>query len=912
MTDRVRYLSGWGLVLLLAAPCVGAQDAHWGELPLRASSERLALAVGLEPPVESWRLLFGVSSRIHPASGGQASAGARLQAVQAELARDRPSEEDSSALLAPVPLAPDLWRQAVFDQPVAGGELARALLLDRAASLVYRAVSQLDPETLAFFSRHPELLRRVRIRQPEVFALVAGSLQVEGGRVVVPGGTAAVPLWEGLVGAEVAQPERFLARLLTAHEGRSAILLHAVNGLDPARQRFALSLAVTDPGRRHRRFRALARVFARAPRWWRTEEGSPMRPLFDPASLLGRVAVTEDGALAPPAARAFWQAAFADGAAVPDAASLSGGPPADAAWLAEQIALLPTPLARPRVMQLTFAQRVFPAASPESLPQALATVRQVAHRPALVLVLERLGLEEPSLYESVLRAAEALEAVPRGERRTRTLTQFEGALAALDRARQTGVLAPVAVQSLVASLARLRPTRLGYWDPLTSWLDHELVPALATAVGVAQPLGAEEEVWLRALAGFRAEATASPVFDWEGLPTRADPAAGERTRLAGVRRRQGGNSLEIVLAFARLARAVALDRDREEALASLRAMPIDPSRHPSYGRTPSLPAVVSEAELGRLDSLLRLSGGLLAETLASLAYAPHLGQAAGTVLAGANVARRHDLTDQPFALPEEITGTGAPWHVRGSLLALEVALAPLRLRRITPDLPLHPPAFDRTTLASFALSVGLRSPFAMRDADARAVLAAIERGRNRVRVLLVDSSGSSAVARDAALEPWRAQALPWLLAHEPAALDDFFSLAELLRLGGPVALPEQAWGLPELALGGGLRLRRPPPLLLQRAVGQDRRELLAAALEDPLLKVAIELQARRLPASLAGATLALLTQSIADEGPQELADDPLALGRFLRTLPSARFDDYVSALAGDGPLVPAGEPPEGP
>jgi len=118
-------------------------------------------------------------------------------------------------------------------------------------------------------------------------------------------------------------------------------------------------------------------------------------------------------------------------------------------------------------------------------------------------------------------------------------------------------------------------------------------------------------------------------------------------------------------------------------------------------------------------------------------------------------------------------------------------------------------------------------------------------------------------------------------------------------------LPEPAWGLPELALGGGLRLRRPPPSLLEQAVGQDRRLLLAAALEDPLLRVVTELRARSLPACLIPATLALLTQSIADEGPAELREDPGSLARFLRGLPSERFDDYLSVLTVDGPLVPA-------
>jgi hypothetical protein len=905
VTVRTPYLSCWGLTFALALPCASAQESRWRELPLEVSPERLAIAAGLEPPVERWRLLYDVSSRIHPASGGQQGAGERLAAVASELARSRSEPASRETLLVPVPLTPDLWREALLDRPVSDLDLTRAVLLERSASLVYRGLCQMDPETLAFFAGHPGLLKRARLQQPEILALVAGSLHVRGGGIALPGGEEAAPLWQDVVGARATQPEEFLQHLLGHEEGRLALLLHAVQLLDPAQQRFALGLTIVDPGRRGARFRALAAAFARSPRWWQAQLASPSRALFDPAAVLGRVAVSESGTLAPPAVQAFWEAAFADTGSAPSSAALAAAAPVDAAWLAERIGLLPTPLARSRMMQIGFAQRAFGRASPLSQAEALAVVRQVVHRPALVLVLERIGFEDPARYAEVLSAAERLEALPGRHERARGLAQFAGALAVIDRARLHAVLDPPAAQALVVSLSRLRPPRLGYWDAFASWLDRELVPALAAAVGEREPLGVEEDVWLRALAGARATARPAPTFDWEGMPTRAEPATGERLRLAKVRRRQGGHSLDVALALARLARTLAVAGDRGPALAGLHALSLEPYAYPEDEEAPAPAAILRAAAAGRPRDLLRFSDAVLADTLVALAYAPHLGPADGAVLSGTSVARRHDFGERPFALPQQVAGGGAPWHVQGSLLALEVALAPLSLRRMTPEVPARPPVCDAKTLASFALSSALRSPFAMRDADAAAAAAAIERGRARVRGLLGDASLAAAVARDAQLEPWRAQALPWLLAHEPAALSAFFSLAELLRLGGPVPLPDEAWGLPDLALGGGLRLRRPDPALLGRSQGQDRRELAAAALEDPLLKVATELVARRLPACLAPATLALLTQSIADDGPAELPEDPSALVRFLHALPSERFDDYVSSLAGDGPLLPA-------
>ena len=60
------------------------------------------------------------------------------------------------------------------------------------------------------------------------------------------------------------------------------------------------------------------------------------------------------------------------------------------------------------------------------------------------------------------------------------------------------------------------------------------------------------------------------------------------------------------------------------------------------------------------------------------------------LLAG-RVALRHELGPAPFALPEEVSEAGTPWHARGSLLALDFALARLSLRRTGAEPPAGPP-----------------------------------------------------------------------------------------------------------------------------------------------------------------------------------------------------------------------------
>ncbi|HEY6551969.1 MAG TPA: hypothetical protein VI669_01365, partial [Vicinamibacteria bacterium] len=249
---------------------------------------------------------------------------------------------------------------------------------------------------------------------------------------------------------------------------------------------------------------------------------------------------------------------------------------------------------------------------------------------------------------------------------------------------------------------------------------------------------------------------------------------------------------------------------------------------------------------------------------------------------------------------------GVPWHVQGSLLGLDVALARLSLRRLTGDMPRRAPLLDPPTTLAFARTVALRSPFTLRDDEAAAIAAAIGRGRERA----ARATDSPSLARDAGLPPWRAEGLRHLL-HEPGtAAAAFFTLQELLRLGQPEALPNDAWGTPDLARGGSLRLRRPgrPEAFL----GQQPEALLAEHVGDPVLRVAVELHARRLPASLGPGVLSFFVQDLAQEAAPIARDDGLGLAQFARDWPAEHFDEYVSALSGDGPLIPAPEPGEPP
>ena len=155
------------------------------------------------------------------------------------------------------------------------------------------------------------------------------------------------------------------------------------------------------------------------------------------------------------------------------------------------------------------------------------------------------------------------------------------------------------------------------------------------------------------------------------------------------------------------------------------------------------------AELRRLRRVRDLQGGAsldtaisdtasLARALMAIVYAVHLGDPDGAA-AMALGAARHDFgltaggSGVAWSLPAEDVDRRRAWHIRGSLLGLEVALAPLALRRVnTTEMPLEPSVGpqDRQTMT---LAVTLMHPAATTDASRDAIVTAIQRQAARAR-----------------------------------------------------------------------------------------------------------------------------------------------------------------------------------
>jgi hypothetical protein len=218
------------------------------------------------------------------------------------------------------------------------------------------------------------------------------------------------------------------------------------------------------------------------------------------------------------------------------------------------------------------------------------------------------------------------------------------------------------------------------------------------------------------------------------------------------------------------------------------------------------------------------------------------------------------------------------------------------------------PAIDAAETRRLAMSAGLANPSEMRDVDRDALAAAVASGRRRVSALGPGSADLPSVEKDAALDPWRARGLEWLLERDSAAVAGFFSLGELAYLGQPSGGRWDGWGASDTTLAG-LRLRLPPPRPLDESSGRSPEVALAEGFVGLGVRVAVHLSQRSLPASLAPALVSRLLADLLVEVRPVGLDDRLALEAWARDQPAARLDDAVAALVGRGPLQPA--PPPG-
>ncbi|HTK28943.1 MAG TPA: hypothetical protein VL309_05300 [Vicinamibacterales bacterium] len=888
------------------------------EVPVPGGIAAAAAAFGLNPSSDRGEFVADLTRTIYDTTE------LRNASVDAWLASVHGAPPAQPGDVVPLPLTAAVWGEAVFRSKVAPAGLLAAIVADRRASFLCRGLTALDDETLAFLGGHPSLVRRLYERDASVFAVFSSGLRVRAGRVVVPGAgdaapDVATPLWEALVGEKVSQPEKFISTLYSHGEGRLAYLYDAIAQLDPPHARFAIGAWIDGDAMRRDRFLALGRGSDSGFREWHVRTLPFSRPIYDLATALDRIRVAPSGEPAPPAGRAFWARAF--GSAGGDLAGEGGT--IDAAWLADEVSG-PLHERTDRFNQILFAQRVFGGLPTEQLGDAASVVQAMPRCLMLVLALERMGIRAPSRYAAAARVAARLSELD-GPRGFAALGEFQATIALLSRMSRVGSLEPAARDAALDELLSLPVGGGGYDGALTAWIARTFPEADA---GV-------EDALISRLAG-PANAGPPTSLEWEGQRYHVDMAASERKRLTRIREKQGKPSLDVAVAIARAAERAAAAEDPARAAAALGKLAPDlPSRdraagEAAYGEGGRSPQEIIERageELGRVhagdkaraaraaEPLRALADRMTAEALLSLAYAVEIADPDSTVLLAGNVARRHDfglnMSDghlrlrTEWGLPKPDVAPGVPWHVVGSALGLDIALAPLALRRLDSSGVETAPRLTSNERQTFAATVALLNPYAMTDADRDGIAAAVARGRERVDRFAADQAAFAQAAQEIGLDARRRRAAAWTLAHEPGRAPQLFSLTELMYLGGIAESPGlDAWGTAALPASGCLCTQMPRPGAWARLIGRPQLGLMGTAVADLNLHVALTLKTLGLPAAITRYVLAAAMQDFIDTVAPSTSDDWLALVRAAGRVPRERIEDYVAAATADGPLVP--------
>ena len=518
----------------------------------------------------------------------------------------------------------------------------------------------------------------------------------------------------------------------------------------------------------------------------------------------------------------------------------------DAAWLARRILAAGDSGARQRLDAFLFPQRAWggaPQADDDILVEALLAFGRY---PALMLTLEGHGLDAAALTAAA-RAAAALDGRD-------AIALFQAGLAIVDRARRSTTLTTADSRAAIASLvAAARSPDLT--EGLLSWVRSGLLEPLARAVPDGAALRADA-LAIAAMAGppFRP----GPPIEWEGQRFRADLATPERRRLTTLRAGQEEASIESALAGA-------TGRDL----------------------------------------------GALAHSMMALVYADALGEPDGQPAAAGAVWRRHRFegnqggeAGRPVAwrLATEVFAPGG-WHLAGSILRLDLALAHLALRRLDSTEMPAPSVLPANSRRTLALSVALIEPRALADEERDGIAASLARGRARIAALTTDPSGFAAAAADAGLSEWRTNAAEWSLDSGAATgIAEAFTVLETFRLGG--GRGPGVWGTAAVPLDGCLCLQFPERAASEDFAGRPPTGQMATQLADVLLRTADALAARRLPAPLARDVVAFAMQDVLDRARPAYFDDWLPIAYAVREIKDRQFDDYVAALTVAGPLVP--------
>jgi primosomal protein N'' len=863
-----------------------------------------------------------------------ASIGLDVEGAMTGLNRGEAVRLTPTVVALPSPVSAEVWTKVVFERPMPLRSVFGAVMRDRQAALLLYGLTGMTPPTRAFLSSHPDLLQHFHRDVAGVVAAFGSALRIDGGgQIVVPGGAENRELWEALVDERLDEPEKFARRLFERDNGRLAYFLDTIGRLDRPHQAFALGLWLKDRGVRVERLKALYHVFADFDPQWSVTERPFSKPLSDPATLLAAVHVGPQGDLVAPAFRKLWAEAF-DGIDIPGTDARLKDPAedgvADAAWLAEHLSGQLAAERRVLRERFLFGQRVFRTAGVGDLSNVLVSLRGVGRFPAVMAVLERMGITRPETYAAVVRRALALEQVDSPRHAVPVLTQYQAGLALIDRGVRTGAFAAATADALVSSLTAVPLTGNGYEGGVLQWLDNILRKRL--------PGGDGDELELRMLQALAESSEAVSSFEWEGAAQVTDVGGTSLAQLQAVRAKQGGNRVDMLLAVWREVTALratgltpadvkthALALGAAGAkLAAPRAWPDVPEDLPEAKKiieksVKSLSGITKAKDVAKaareVEPVTDLVDFLLGETLTALVYVPVLGDPAGLIGPASDVSHRHDfgLIAKPgmpivsrrtaWQRPANDSADGAGQSLKGSLLGADIALAKKQLRRLSTD-RVPSPRLDTNEIGAFIETVALTNPAHLTSSALVDIGRSVGEGRARIAAAAHDANALDRLAEDVAMTGNRRQLVSWVAQSDVGRVEDLFATSELFWLGTETA--EHAdlsdWGTSALAVDGCFCKAFAAPGAWDWLSGRPGSAQLATAVSDLNLRVSEHMAALKVPAALFTAVLGMATQDFIDNARPIFDDDWLGIVAYAGRITREQVEDYVAALVASGPV----------
>jgi hypothetical protein len=195
-----------------------------------------------------------------------------LTALEQALAEKKPFAYEYPSTQVPVLFTQEDWINVRGAYAGHRGDVIDALLVDPMLARIYWSFGRMDNETRDFLKQSVGISQL--LRSAPVFDFYGTQLLVRSGRVVVPGGAAAEPVWQELVGGSVTNPADFILKLMAKDQGWLAAYYDSLSRATSEQQRYFV-----EPKRLHNFYEALR---AGDP------NPSPARPVFrsDPGMML--------------------------------------------------------------------------------------------------------------------------------------------------------------------------------------------------------------------------------------------------------------------------------------------------------------------------------------------------------------------------------------------------------------------------------------------------------------------------------------------------------------------------------------------------------------------------------------------------------------------------------------------------